>query len=146
MYKRSSENWTRHLDFILLDAVCLALSLFLAYYSYYYYTNHKLFDLFADDLYRNILILLILIDVFVAVLLNTMHHVLQRGYFVEFSQTIKQVLVVFGVEILLLFVLKWSGTYSRVILSLTALLHLILSYSSRLLWKRVVRLYSGQRE
>ena len=62
MYKRSSENWIKHLDFILLDAVCLVLSLFLAYYSYYYYTYHKLFDLFADDLYRNILILLILIE------------------------------------------------------------------------------------
>ena len=146
MYKRSSENWTKHLDFILLDAVCLVLSLFLAYYSYYYYTYHKLFDLFADDLYRNILILLILIDVFVAVLLNTMHRVMHRGYFIEFSQTVKQVLAVFGVEILLLFVMKWSGTYSRVILSLTALFHLIFSYSTRILWKKAVRLYSGQRE
>ena len=146
MYKRNSENWTKHLDFILLDVVCLVLSLFLAYYGYYYFTYHKLFDLLADDLYRNILILLVLIDIFVAVLLNTMHHVMHRGYFIEFSQTIKQVLVVFGVEILLLFVLKWSDTYSRVILSLTTLFHLVLSYSTRLLWKRVVRLYSGQRE
>ena len=141
MYKRNSENWTKHLDFILLDVVCLVLSLFLAYGVYY-----NTFNLFTNDLYRNILILLILIDVFVAVLLNTMHHVLHRGYFIEFSQTVKQVLVVFGVEILLLFVMKWSGTYSRVILSLTALFHLILTYATRLLWKRVVRLYSGQRE
>ena len=141
MYKRSSENWTKHLDFILLDAVCLVMSLFLAYYAYY-----RTFNLFVDNLYRNILILLILIDIFATLLLNTMHHVMHRGYFIEFSQTIKQVLLVFGVEVLLLFVMKWSGTYSRVILSLTALFHLILSYSTRLLWKRAVRLYSGQRE
>ena len=141
MYKRRNENWTKHLDFILLDAVCLVMSLFLAYYAYY-----RTFNLFADNLYRNILILLILIDIFAALLLNTMHHVMHRGYFIEFSQTIKQVLLVFGVEVLLLFVMKWSGTYSRVILSLTALFHLILSYSTRLLWKRAVRLYSGQRE
>ena len=141
MYKRRSENWTKHLDFILLDAVCLVMSLFLAYYMY-----HRLFNLFTDDLYRSFLIFLILIDVFISVLLNTMHHVMHRGYFIEFSQTIKQVLLVFGVEVLLLFVMKWSGTYSRVILSLTALFHLILSYSTRLLWKRAVRLYSGQRE
>ena len=141
MYKRRNENWTKHLDFILLDAVCLVMSLFLAYYAYY-----RTFNLFVDNLYRNILILLILIDIFAALLLNTMHHVMHRGYFIEFSQTIKQVLLVFGVEVLLLFVMKWSGTYSRVILSLTALFHLILSYSTRLLWKRAVRLYSGQRE
>ena len=146
MYKRSSENWTKHLDFILLDAVCLVMSLFLAYYAYYYYMYHRLFNLFTDDLYRSFLIFLILIDVFISVLLNTMHHVMHRGYFIEFSQTIKQVLLVFGVEVLLLFVMKWSGTYSRVILSLTALFHLILSYSTRLLWKRAVRIYSGQRE
>lgn len=146
MYKRSSENWTKHLDFILLDAVCLVLSLFLAYYTYYYFTYHKLFDLLSDELYRNIPILLVLIDVFVAVLLNTMHNVMHRGYFIEFSQTIKQVLLVFGTEILLLFVMKLSGTYSRVILSLTTLFHLVFSYSTRLLWKHLVRLYSGQRE
>ena len=146
MYKRSSENWTKHLDFILLDAACLVLSLFLAYYAYYYYMYRRVFDLLADDLYRNFLILLVLIDVFAAVLLNTMHHVMHRGYFAEFSQTVKQVLLVFGAEILLLFVMKLSGTYSRVILSLTTLFHLVLSYSTRLLWKRVVRLYSGQRE
>ena len=146
MYKRSSENWTKHLDFILLDAACLALSLFLAYYAYYYFTYHKLFELLADDLYRNILILLVLIDVFVAVVLNTMHNVMHRGYFIEFSQTIKQVLLVFGAEILLLFIMKLSGTYSRVILSLTTVFHLAFSYFTRLLWKHLVRLYSGQRE
>ena len=141
MYKRSSENWTKHLDFILLDAGCLVLSLFLAYYIYC-----RTFNLLTNDLYRNILILLVLIDVFIAVLLNTMHGVMHRGYFIEFSQTIKQVLLVFGVEVLLLFVMKWSGTYSRVILSLTAVFHLIFSYSTRILWKRGVRLYSGQKE
>ena len=146
MYKRRSENWTKHLDFILLDAACLALSLFLAYYAYYYDMYQRFFDLFKDDLYRNFLIFLILIDVFIAVLLNTMHNVMHRDYFAEFNQTIKQVLLVFGAEILLLFVMKLSGTYSRVILSLTTLFHLVFSYSSRLLWKRMVRVYSDQRE
>ena len=141
MYKRSSENWTKHLDFILLDAVCLVLALIFAYYAYY-----GSFSLLTWDIYRNILILLAFLDVFVAVLMNTMHHVMHRGYYIEFCQTLKQVLLVYAIEILLLFVTKWSGTYSRVILSLTAVFHLLLSYTTRLLWKRVVRLYSGQRE
>ena len=141
MYKRSSDNWIKHLDFIILDAVCLALALFLSYYAY-----NRTFNLFVNDYYRNILILLILIDVFVAVLVNTMHHVMRRGYYIEFSQTVKQVLLVFAIEVFLLFAMKLSGTYSRVILTLTPVLHLVLGYSTRLLWKRIIRMSSRQRE
>ena len=146
MYKRSSENWMKHLDFIILDAVSLALSLYLSYYVYNNVVYHRHFNMFSDDNYRNFLILLVLLDIFTAVLLNTMHQVLRRGYFVEFSQSVKQVLVVYAIEVLLLFLLKWSDIYSRVILSSTLALHLSLGYSTRLLWKRMLRLSSRQGE
>ena len=146
MYKRSNENWMKHLDFIILDAVSLALSLCLSYYAYNNVAYHRHLHLLSDDNYRNFLILLVLLDVFAAVLLNTMYQVLRRGYFVEFSQTVKQVLAVYAIEVLLLFLLKWSEIYSRVILSSTLGLHLVIGYSTRLLWKRVVRLSSRQRE
>ena len=31
MYERSAEGWAKHLDFILLDMICLEISLALAY-------------------------------------------------------------------------------------------------------------------
>nr|MCR4883605.1 sugar transferase [Clostridiales bacterium] len=46
----------------------------------------------------------------------------------------------------LLFSMKQTETYSRVIMYLTAVFHLALSYSTRLLWKRIVRIYNSQRE
>lgn len=130
MYKRSNQNWVKHLDFIVLDAVALFLSFVLSYYLY----NHRL-NFFAREIYRNATVLLILLDFLMAVLFNTMHNVLHRGYFQELVQTAKQVLLVLSGLMLVLFIVKWTGSYSRIIISMTAVFHLILGYCSRLLWK-----------
>ena len=132
MYKRRNQNWIKHLDFIVLDVVVLLLSFFAAYYLY----NHTL--RLVGTLYRNLLLLLILLDVLVSVLFNTMHNVLHRGYFQEFVQTLKQVVLVYAFELLILFLMKWSGSYSRIILSLTVCFHLVLGYLTRLAWKHVL--------
>ena len=131
MYKRSNQNWVKHLDFIVLDAVALFLSFVLSYYLY----NHRL-NFFAREIYRNATVLLILLDFLMAVLFNTMHNVLHRGYFQELVQTAKQVLLVLSGLMLVLFIVRWTGSYSRIIISMTAVFHLILGYCSRLVWKR----------
>lgn len=134
MYKRySNQNWIKHLDFIIIDVVVLLVSFFAAYSAY----NGNL-RMFQNQYYRNIAILLVLLDLLTSVLFNTMHNVLHRGYFQEFVQTVKQVLLVLASLTIILFILKWTGTYSRIIISLTALFHVTFGYLTRLLWKRFV--------
>ena len=93
VYKRTNQNWIKHVDFIILDVVCLVLSLFLAYALYF-----RSFDLFSNDRYRPLLILLTLLDFLVSVSFNIMHGVLRRSYYNEFVQTLKQVLLVLAAE------------------------------------------------
>ena len=129
----------KHLDFIVLDLLSLLLSLLLAYFCY-----NKSFALFKDDNYRNLAIILLLLDAFVCILFNTMHNVLHRTRGVEFAQTLKQTVAVFGALTVVLFAAKFSQTYSRVTIFLTAILYLILAYSTRLLWKREVIRHSSK--
>ena len=131
MYKQNKQNWIKHLDFILLDMLSLLLSLLLAYYCY-----NKNFALFQNDNYRDLAFVLLALDAFICALFNTMHNVLQRKNNVEFAQTVKQTAALFGALTIYLFAIKFSATYSRVTIFLTAIFYFLLSYTTRLLWKR----------
>ena len=58
MYKQNEQSMLKHLDFIMLDLLSLFLSLLLAYFIY----NHS-FNLFEREIYRNLTVGLLLLDV-----------------------------------------------------------------------------------
>lgn len=133
MYKRSIQGWLKHIDFILLDVLALQFAFILAY-AY----RHGGMP-YGSDQYKSLAIMLVVVDILVAAVFNTMHNVMRRGYFVEFMQTLKQVLVVLGVITLYLFAMRSGDVYSRITVFLTACLHLVLGYATRLAWKPIVR-------
>ena len=140
MYKRSSQSWAKHLDFILWDMFALQLALIICYCLY----NHTWTLPYADANYRGIAVLLAGLDFAVAVIFNTMHGVLKRGYLQEAMQTFRQSALVFVGITLVLFLMKLSIVYSRVILSSTAVLHFLLSYIIRILWRRHLERHARQ--
>ena len=133
MYKREKNSWLKHMDFMLLDIVSMFVAIFFAYLIYF----HS-FNLFKYKTYRNITILMLFIDLITMIMFNTMHNVLKRGLFQEFAKTVKHVLVVYGFLTITLFAYKFSSIYSRVTISLSALLFLLISYLIRLIWKKYV--------
>lgn len=134
MYKRNNQGWLKHIDFILWDAACLQLAFIFAYLirmggSFPY----------DSDSYRNLALILFVVDILVAAIFNTMHNVMKRGYYQEAVQTIKHVLLVFLVITLALFSTQSGDVFSRVTLYLTTLFHLIIGYGIRLAWKSVLQ-------
>ena len=133
MYKRNNQGWLKHIDFILWDAFSLQLAFVLAYairhggipYSY--------------EAYRTLAIMLVVVDILIAAIFNTMHNVMKRGLLSETTQTLKQVLLVLVVISLYMFSMQSGGTYSRISVYLTAILHFCLGFLIRQAWKRVVR-------
>ena len=83
MYKRKEQGWFKHLDFILLDALCGQLALFLAHGWRHGFRP----GLYGIEIYRNLAIWMGLFSVVIAILFNTMHDVLKRGYAKELSAT-----------------------------------------------------------
>lgn len=133
MYKQNNRRWMKHLDFIVVDALALVLALVVGTLL----QSHQL-SLLLTAPYRVLAVMLVLTDILIAALFHTMHNVLRRGYYQEMVQTIKQVLMVLSIELVLLFVTKLTGNFSRVILSGAAVFHLIFGYLFRVIWKRVV--------
>lgn len=60
MYKKSVQGWLKHLDFMILDVVCLWISFTLAFGM-----RHGSLNVFANSLYRDMMWSLALMDIVV---------------------------------------------------------------------------------
>lgn len=135
MYKRNAQGWLKHLDFMIWDILILQVSFILGYII-----RHGGGSLpYTRPEYRSLAIILVVVDVLVVVLFNTMHNVMKRGYLKELVETIKHVILVLLVMSLFLFSTQAGDTYSRITLYLTSGFHLILGYLIRILWKPLIR-------
>lgn len=133
MYKRDSDSWLKHWDFILLDLLCLQAAFVLAYaisgYGFFPY------DL---PLYRNMAIFLVVADFLTIIFTGTMRDVLKRGYYNEFTKTFQTGFIVGAVSILYLFLIQEGQNFSRMTLLLTFVIYVPLTYGVRTLWKRLL--------
>ncbi len=130
MYRVKAQSWLKHMDFILLDVLCLQISVALAYFVRHGFQNPHVAS------YYGILVVYILIDVCIIICNSTMKNVLKRGRYVEFSTTVKHVFWVEAVMGLYLFSVRASDYYSRIVIYLTGGFYLVISFLIRQGWKQ----------
>ncbi len=134
MYRKRSQGWAKHLDFIMLDLVCLNLSLFMAYI-----VRHGFGVLYAHVTYRNMAVVLSLIAVVLMIFSEMFKNVLKRGYLVEAVMTLKQVCLVELCATFYLFSVRESSSFSRTVMYLTGLFYGATGYLTRVLWKTFLK-------
>ena len=134
MYRKDSEGWLKHADFIILDMLCLQLAYVLAYAISGYGFNP-----YATIIYRNMAVFLELADFVVIFGYGTMKSVLKRGYYRNFIVTLNHCIIVGALAILYLFLLQEGQLFSRLTLILTIVIYLGLTYLARELWKKLLR-------
>ena len=98
MYARITQSWQKHIDFFLLDLLCLHIAFVLAYM-----TRHGLRIPYADADYLNLAVAYTMVDVLVLIANNTMKNVLKRGYYKEIKQTFWHVFFVTALVSLYMF-------------------------------------------
>lgn len=134
MYRKDSESWLKHADFIILDMICLQLAYVLAYII-------RLQGIcpYGNIIYRNMAVFLELADLLVIFTTGTMKSVLKRGHYSDFIVTLKHSVIVGALALLYLFILQQGLAFSRLTLILTIVLYFILTYVVRELWKNLLR-------
>lgn len=130
MYRKDSESWLKHIDFILLDMICLQLAYILAYGISGYGFNP-----YAKLLYRGMAVYLELADLVVVFAYGTMKNALKRGHYRNFIITINHAITVGALAILYLFMTQQGAMFSRLTLILTIPIYAIITYTVRELWK-----------
>ena len=89
MYRKDSEGWLKHTDFIILDMICLQLEYVLAYAISGYGFNP-----YETIIYRNMAVFLELADLVMIFAYGTMKSVLKRGYYRDFVVTLNHAIMV----------------------------------------------------
>ena len=131
MYRKDSEKWLKHLDFIILDMICLQMAFVLAYVI-----RRRGLNIYGDVLYRNMAIFLGFADLVVIFMAGIMKSILKRGYYKEFVTTLEQAVGVGALAIAYLFMIQESQSFSRMILITTVIIYLFFNYIIREIWKK----------
>ena len=129
MYKRNAQGWSKHLDFIVIDNISLQLALIIGVFL------RTQFFAYSVTIYWNLSMIMVLIDTVMLLTRNAMHNVISRGYLKEFISTLKHTLFVYGLVSLYLFAMQYGDAYSRIAVFLSMIIYLVLSYTTRILWK-----------
>lgn len=142
MYRKNANGWLKHIDFMILDMICLRLAFIMAYFI-----KNGNIHLYSNFLYRNMAIIIELADLMVLLIFGTLKGVLKRGHYQEFVKTLKHALIVCFLAVLYLFTVQKGVFFSRFILFLTISIYFILTYIVRELWKRNIKkgVNSGKR-
>ncbi|MEY8356627.1 sugar transferase [Lachnospiraceae bacterium 54-53] len=130
MYRKTSKNWAKHLDFIIIDAISLQLALFLAYFI-----RNRGADLFLSPLYRNMSLVILMLQIVITFFLESFKNVLKRGMYKELTETLKHCCLVILLAVFYFFITQTGEQYSRLILLITGQLYIVFTYALRLFWK-----------
>lgn len=142
MYRKNTNGWLKHIDFIILDMICLQIAFVVAYFI-----KNGNIHLYNDYLYRNMAIILEVADLMVLLIFGTLKGVLKRGHYQEFVKTLKHSFIVCLLAVLYLFTVQKGVFFSRLTLFLTIGIYFILTYIVRELWKSHIKkgVNSGKR-
>ena len=134
MYRKKGRGWTKHIDFMLLDVLCLQLAFIVSYIFRFGADNP-----YTDNDYRTLAIAFLFIDFFVEIVSDSFKNVLKRGYFDELIATCKHVVLVELVATFYLFTTQMGSVYSRISYYIMVPVYIVIAYTARLLWKRVLQ-------
>lgn len=142
MYRKNANGWLKHIDFVILDMICLQIAFMMAYFI-----KNGNIHLYNNFLYRNMAIIIELADLMVLLIFGTLKGVLKRGHYQEFVKTLKHALIVCFLAVLYLFTVQKGAFFSRFVLFLTIGIYFILTYIVRQLWKSNIKkgVNSGKR-
>ena len=133
MYKKPTKGWSKHLDFILFDLLCLQIAFILAFW----YRFGKGQNPYAQEMYANIIIMMSVFDILVAVLFNSYSGILKRGWFRQLFAGARHSFLVLAAAAVYLFATKSGDDYSRILIALTAVLHFFLTYLVDIVYKEI---------
>lgn len=146
MYEKKKSSWLKHLDFTILDIVCLEVAYFLSFLLRHGWVLNQgaalgknTLNPFEDELYRQIAIVIVIVDLLVVFFRQTYKDIIRRGYFQEFKNVLFQNTCILGFMLAYLYVMQETADFSRGIFIATWVLGVFFMYGARLTWKRYIR-------
>lgn len=108
MYRKKPNGWLRFWDFMLIDLVCIQLSLLI---TCSFYT--ELSGGWQNILYLRIAVVAGMVHFFVVFMTSNYQNVMRQGYYKELVAVIQHTVLVTGSTVLCLYLMKCLQNYRR---------------------------------
>ena len=135
MYQNIVKGWAKHIDFTILDIVCLEVAFFISYLIRNGYPSGGL-----SDQYQSMVWAIVLVSLLAVFFINSYENIIRRGYMAEIKQVIFHCGFVTIGLIIWMFIFKESSSYSRAIVLAMCPISMCFMIVERLIWKRIVRI------
>ena len=133
-YKRAKSGLLMYWDFILIDAICLQISLILAHYIRF----SSFFTWSSRNAYRTSAFVLVALSLIISIVFKTMDNVLTRAFWDEIWKTLIHCCLVFVGIVVILFTAKDSDRVSRIVMCVTMAIYFILGITTRLVYRQIL--------
>lgn len=134
MYRNVLSSWVKHLDFTILDCVCIELAFVIAYFIRYGGGNE-----YQLTLYKSAALILVLLHLIVVFFGEGYKGIIRRGNLEETKEIIKHVTVVVVLLSVYLYLTHRGEDFSRIIYVLTWAISIVLCSVVRISWKKFIR-------
>ena len=135
MHQNIVKGWVKHLDFTILDILCLEIAFFTSYFFRNGFPSGGL-----SEQYQNMVWAIILVGLLAVFFMNSYEEIIRRGYMVELKQTLFHCAFVSVGLIVWMFIFKESSSYSRMVVLSMYPVSVCYMIVVRLTWKRVLRM------
>ena len=133
MYRYRNTGVSKHVDFVIIDCLCMQLAFVLAFII-----RHGIVNPYSLDKYRNAGVTLVLLEVLCSILLSSYRNILKRNKVKEFLQVTKNNTVVIGSFLAYSFILHTSYSYSRITFLLTWIFSITIIFIVHIAWKKII--------
>ena len=134
MYKKENNSWLKHIDFVILDILCLQPAFILAYEI-----RVAKGIPYLNPLYENMAFVLVIFQLLVSFFGESFSGVLRRGFLIEMKCMIEHEICVMLLAVLYLFMSQQGVMYSRGAFTIMCTLYFFIAYAARIGWKKVIR-------
>lgn len=132
--KQETNGWRKHLDFMVLDVICLQIAYALAYCLRFGWQNP-----YEGREWRMLIVVMTLFDILVMIFGGVLQGILKRGYIKETISLVKQIVALELLSIFFLYFVLERESYSRMVVVFTGLLHLFFTFCVRSGWKKLIQ-------
>ena len=136
MYKKQKKSWVKHLDFLIVDVLCLEITFYLSCLirlgSFYDVEG-------ISEYYNRLAIVLLLTDICVVFLSEAYTGILRRNRIQELKAVIIHCSTVFATITVYVWATKQAEIYSRQVILVFWGASIVVEYFARCLWKIYIR-------
>ncbi len=135
MNERRMSGWIKHLDFIIVDIICIELAYLIAYWV----RRPDAYIFRGLSLYAYLNIILLAINIVYVVIWPVYKNILKRGVVREILSVLFHNLVIWLIAIAFLYITQQAFNFSRGMMIWAIILCVIFMIAARLGWKTVIR-------